>query len=87
MLPELPTLPRVEVSYDLGSRPRASWGFSTRRFFDPTAHVALIGHPRLRPDAIIAIGRSSVPDDQNQPAEPPRNPGRFNSRITRQHRI
>jgi len=66
------------VSDDLAPGHRASSGFSEARFFEASGHTVLIGHPKLKPDAIIAVSCRSSRTTQFQTAESPQNSGRFN---------
>ena len=67
------------VSDDLAPGHRASSGFSEARFFEASGHTVLIGHPKLKPDAIIAVSCRSSRTTQFQTAESPQNSGRFRS--------
>ena len=67
------------VSDDLAPGHRASSGFSEARFFEASGHTVLIGHPKLKPDAIIAVSCRSSRTTQFQTAESPQNSGRFSS--------
>jgi hypothetical protein len=77
MLLERPMLAHAGVSDDLALGYRASSGFSEAHFFEPSRHISEIGHPRLKPDAIIAVNCRPSPTTQFQTAESPRNSGRF----------
>jgi hypothetical protein len=77
MLLERPMLAHAGVSDDLALGYRASSGFSEAHSFEPSRHISEIGHPRLKPDAIIAVNCRPSPTTQFQTAESPRNSGRF----------
>jgi hypothetical protein len=77
MLLERPMKARVGVSDDLALGYRASSGFSEACFFDPSGHIALIGHPKPKRDDIIPVSRRHSRTTQFQTAESPQNSGRF----------